>query len=102
MLGSAILPKRVFDGGADVDLNELYAIRHPVCDAARHNGMCWNAPPTSLPRATGMVAPGRIADTIRDRMGVPSISRRINSVRTYDPCEWPISTTPRPLLSCAR
>ena len=52
--------------------------------------------------APRIVAPGRIADTIRDWIGLPSISCRISSARMNEPCEWPTSTTPRPPLSCSR
>jgi hypothetical protein len=74
----------------------------PVCVAEWQSGICWNAPPTSFPFGTARLVPSSSAETIFACAGFASISLRISCVSTPDPCECPISTTPRPLLSCCR
>ena len=88
MAASGTLPNSVLAGGGMVERNDANVITHPVCDAERQSGTCWNEPPTSFPFGTPMVVPSRIAETIRDWIGLPSISLRISSARMNDPCEW--------------
>src|SRR5579862_5200461 len=66
MSGPAALPNRVLAGGGTVERNIEYAIAHPVCEPERQSCTCWNAPPTSFPLATATVAPGMIAETMRE------------------------------------
>src|SRR6516165_12325592 len=63
MLASGTLPNSVLAGGGTVDRNDAKEMRHPSCDAVWHSGMCWNAPPTSLPFSTGTTVPIKMADT---------------------------------------
>jgi hypothetical protein len=87
MLGSGTFPNKVFAGGGMVERNDTYVITHPVCVAEWHSGTCWNEPPTSFPRGTDSVAPNKIAETMRDWIGLPSISLRMSSSRMNEPCE---------------
>src|SRR6185436_13376172 len=101
MSGVVTRPNSVFAGGGIVERNDAYVMTQPVCVAERHSGTCWNDPPTSLPLGTEIVVPSRIAETIRDWMGLPSISCRISSVAMNDPCECATITKPRPRFSCS-
>jgi hypothetical protein len=81
------LPKREFSGGGTFSRNDAYAIAQPICVADLHSGVLWKAPPTSLPVGTARFVPIRIADTMRDCTGLPSISLRMSCVSTPEPCE---------------
>ena len=93
---SADRPKRVFAAGGAVTRNDEYATTQPVCVAARQSGMCANVPPASRPRGTRMPSgpPMSNAETMRDCIGVPSISRRINSVRMLAALRMPDQHNP--------
>src|SRR5580700_5701037 len=54
-------PNRLFAGGGAFARKETYVMTHPVCVLDWHNGMCWNAPPTSFPFGTGKFVPSSIA-----------------------------------------
>ena len=65
--------------------------------------MCWKSPPTSDPAFTSTLPPIRIAETSSLRSaGFGSISFAISSRSMNEPCEWPMSTKPRPWLYLLR
>ena len=60
---------------------------------------CLKSPPTSLPFFTSTLPPSSSAEMSRWRtFGLGSISFATSWRSTNVPCEWPISTTPRPVL----
>ena len=65
--------------------------------------MCLKSPPIFLPLATSTLPPMRIAEIsfLRTR-GFGSICSLTSLSRWKVPCEWPISTTPRPWLNFFR
>lgn len=95
-------PKREFEGGGPLARKVANAATQLVWTAERHTGMDLKVPPTSLPSGTLTFAPNSSADTMRCCSGRPSMSRVSSSISMRDPCEWPISTTPRPWLSWFR
>ena len=96
------MPNRLFFGTTGVE-NVDQAMTQPSWVAFRHPGMCWKSPPTSLPFLTSTSPPSTIADSSFLRTaGLLSTSLAISVRRTNDPCEWPMSTKPRPWLSWAR
>src|SRR5205823_14155822 len=94
-------PNTLFEGGGWS--KEEYAMTQPVWPRRRHARMCWKSPPESRPAATVTLPPRSTADTSRRRsFGFGSISELRSCVSIPAPCEWPMNTTPRPLLSWAR
>ena len=57
IFASGTLPNSVLAGGGTVERNDAKEMRQPSCDAVRHSGMCWKAPPTSLPFGTARPCP---------------------------------------------
>ena len=102
MPGAELPPNRLSAGGGLVSRNEAKLMAQPVCSGPWQSGIDLKSPPTTLPVGTCNRAPPRMTETILDWIGLPSISFFTSAIKTPDPCEWPIKTTPRPWLSCSR
>src|SRR5690242_495720 len=90
--GAVVRPKSAFDGGGSWNID--HATTQPVWPALTHGLTCLNSLFVTLP-------PSSSADTIRRRSDAfLSMTSPISCLRTNEPCEWPISTNPRPWLSC--
>ena len=96
-----VLPNSPSGGGCCAYIE--YATTQCVSLADRHAGMFWKSPPTSLPSGTVTFPPSSNADTVcRRSWGLGSTSVLSSWVSMPEPCEWPMNTTPRPLLYFAR
>jgi len=94
---SAVRPKRAFAGGFSPNVEK--AMTQPIWERERQAGTRLKSPPTSLPFFTSTLPPSSTAEINRRRTrGLGSISFGTRGRSTNVPCEWPISTTPRPWL----
>ena len=76
-----------------------YATTQPACVAELQAGTFAKSPPTDLPTGTVTFPPMSSAETRRRRVsGLASIWYLMRAVSINAPCEWPMSTTPRPWL----
>src|SRR6266700_7179190 len=92
-----VRPNRLSDGGGWSNVEN--AITQPVWLLAWHAGTCLKSPPTSEPFLTSTLPPIRIAEISSLRTaGLESTCLATSWRSTNEPCEWPISTNPRPWL----
>ena len=90
-------PKSASSGGVSLKVEK--AITQPVCLSDLQSGVFLKVPPTSLPFGTVTLPPSRIAEISCLRCDLLfSISVLSSWLSIPVPCEWPMRTTPRPLL----